>query len=157
MKKFLPKTIKNPQGFTLIELMVVISIIAILSIIGIALYTNVQKNARDARRKADIDAIANALEVNYSDSGGKYTALATSQFSSGTFPKDPMDAATTCLDSYCGYCGISDSTTGAACSASNISTTVPVSATAGLTKWAVCANLETAVNGSNHYCKSSVR
>ena len=50
MKKFLPKLKTNPLGFTLVELLVVVAIIAVLSVIGITIFTGVQKNARDARR-----------------------------------------------------------------------------------------------------------
>lgn len=59
------------KGFTLIELLVVISIIAILSVIGITVFSNVQKGARDAKRRGDIDAIAKALEI-YKSVNGSY-------------------------------------------------------------------------------------
>lgn len=52
----------NKKGFTLIELMVVIAIIAILSVIGITVFSSVQKSARDAKRRLDGKAIALALE-----------------------------------------------------------------------------------------------
>lgn len=50
------------EGFTLVELLVVISIIAILAVIGITVFSNVQKGARDARRGGDLHAISLALE-----------------------------------------------------------------------------------------------
>ncbi len=88
MKKFLPKSINNPRGFTLIELLVVISIIALLSVIGVTVFSGVQKTARDSKRKGDIDAVAKALEVNYSN--GVYpTTLTTTYFAGGTVPTDP--------------------------------------------------------------------
>lgn len=59
------------KGFTLIELLVVISIIAILSLIGITVFTGVQKNARDAKRRGDMKAISNALE-QYKAVNNKY-------------------------------------------------------------------------------------
>ncbi len=94
MKKFLPKTVNNPQGFTLVELLVVISIIAVLSVIGITVFTGVQKNARDAKRKADIEAIANAMEKNYnSGSANPYSALVVTDFSDAKLPKDPQTSA----------------------------------------------------------------
>ncbi len=63
---------KSARGFTLIELLVVIAIIAILSVIGFTVFTNVQKSARDAKRKADFDAIYKALEIYYYQNGSKY-------------------------------------------------------------------------------------
>src|SRR3990167_4965724 len=94
MKKLLPKSINNPKGFTLVELLVVISIIAILSVIGITVFTGVQKNARDGRRKSDLEAISKALEVNYNSSTGAYpAALSTTYFSSGIIPTDPKGAS----------------------------------------------------------------
>lgn len=87
MKKFLPTT-----GFTLVELLVVVTIIAILSVIGVAIFTNTQKSTRDARRKADIDAIASAYEVTHTSSTGKYRPLVAGDFSSGALPQDPINS-----------------------------------------------------------------
>ena len=93
MRKFLPRTAFNPQGFTLIELLVVISIIAILSVGGVTVFTGTQKNSRDARRKADIDSISNALEANFtSGSATPYAALAGTMFGGGTVPADPQNS-----------------------------------------------------------------
>lgn len=70
-------------GFTLIELLVVISIIAILSVIGMAVYSKVQQNARDAKRRGDIQAIATAYEI-YKSVKGHYPL-----FSTTTCPGEP--------------------------------------------------------------------
>lgn len=89
MKKFLPKTKNNSSGFTLVELLVVVSIIAILSVIGIVIFTGVQKNSRDARRKADIDAIATALESDFATNNRtQYQVVTSGLFTSG-IPTDP--------------------------------------------------------------------
>lgn len=88
MKRLLPKSVNNPQGFTLIELMIVVAIIAVLSLIAINVYGNIQQRGRDARRKSDIAAIANAMEVSKASSAN-YIALAATQFSSNTIPADP--------------------------------------------------------------------
>lgn len=87
--KLLPKFKNNPRGFTLIELLVVVAIIAILSLIGLTLFSGVQKSARDAKRKGDIDAIAKALEANYSSATATYPAPTDAMFASGGLPKDP--------------------------------------------------------------------
>jgi len=54
------------QGFTLLELLVVISIIGILIALGVASYSVAQKKGRDARRSGDLKAIQNAMEECYS-------------------------------------------------------------------------------------------
>lgn len=79
--------VKYVYGFTLIELLVVISILAILGVIGLVVYSNVQSSVQDARRKADINQIARAYEVNYSN--GQYQALTGTSFSSGQIPIPP--------------------------------------------------------------------
>lgn len=57
------------KGFTLIEILVVISIIAILAGIGISVFSGVQKNNRDQARIRDLQAIKQALELYRSDNG----------------------------------------------------------------------------------------
>lgn len=56
-------------GFTLVEMLVVISIIAILSTILAGGYSNSQKNARDATRKINLKSISDALNSYYADYG----------------------------------------------------------------------------------------
>ncbi len=66
--------IKNwKPGFTLIELLVVISIIGILAAFIVASFTSAQMKSRDARRKADLDAVKKALVLISNDcTGGGY-------------------------------------------------------------------------------------
>ena len=54
------------KGFTLIELMVVISLISIIATFSISNYTQVQKQGRDAKRKTDLNQVKLALEFYYS-------------------------------------------------------------------------------------------
>lgn len=53
---------KSRKGFTLIEILVTLSIIATLSIIGFAAFRIVLQNARDARRSTDLRLVQGALE-----------------------------------------------------------------------------------------------
>jgi len=59
----------HSRGFTLIELMVVISIIGILSSIVVAGLNGARESARDVRRISDIKNIELALSLYYSDNG----------------------------------------------------------------------------------------
>lgn len=59
----------NKWGFTLIEILVAITIIGILATIGLRSFTGAQTKSRDARRKSDLAAIQKALEVYYNDFG----------------------------------------------------------------------------------------
>jgi prepilin-type N-terminal cleavage/methylation domain-containing protein len=63
------KKINKNRGFTLVELLVVISIIAILSSVLATGYVTSQKNARDAARKLNLKSIADALNMYYNDYG----------------------------------------------------------------------------------------
>jgi prepilin-type N-terminal cleavage/methylation domain-containing protein len=51
------------KGFTFIELLVVITIMAVIFAAGIVSYTTISKNSRDARRMSDLEAIRQALEM----------------------------------------------------------------------------------------------
>lgn len=60
---------KSRSGFTVVELIVVIVVIGILAAFVIILYSGVQKQARDDRRRTDIATIQKAMELYYSDNG----------------------------------------------------------------------------------------
>ena len=53
------------QGFTLLELLVTISIIGILMAIGSVSFSTAQKKGRDSRRQGDMTAIQKSLEQCY--------------------------------------------------------------------------------------------
>lgn len=63
------RTYAYKQGFTIVELLVVIVIIGILAAISVVAYNGVLAKARDAQRSQDIQAIAKALEMYYIDNG----------------------------------------------------------------------------------------
>lgn len=95
------------KGFTLIELMVVISIIGILVAIGAVSYRKTYQLTRDSRRKADLAQIQQALE-SYRTENGTYpstnswkSSLSPTYLS--TIPTDPKtgsDYSYTQIDSY---------------------------------------------------------
>lgn len=153
MKKYLPKSFNNPHlGFTLVELLVVVAIIAILAVIGLTIFSNLQKGARDARRKGDIDSISQAMEANYGKTtSGTYDAMADGMFASGKVPTDPINTGTTCSANNCKYC------VRATAGACTTETTVAVGVPASGTSYNVCASLEsnTGPGGTAFYCKSA--
>jgi len=61
------------KGFTLVELLVTITIIGILASIGLNTFTSAQKKSRDAKRKAHLRQIVDALEA-YNNDNGEYPA-----------------------------------------------------------------------------------
>lgn len=56
--------LKN-KGFTIIELLIVIVIIAILATIGVVAYGGVQQNARDSKRKSDVSSLHTGIEAYF--------------------------------------------------------------------------------------------
>jgi len=90
---------KKNFGFTLFELLVVISIIGILVAVTTAAYSASQKRARDARRMEDMQMLQKSLEQCYALSG----SYPDPPYSSGSltcsgtviirqFPVDPKNA-----------------------------------------------------------------
>lgn len=60
---------KSSSAFTIIELIAVITVIAILVAATIVSYNGIQGRSRDATRRSDVANIAKALEQYYSDNG----------------------------------------------------------------------------------------
>ncbi len=92
------KTIKKVQsGFTIIELLIVIAVIAILALLTINNYVGVQAKGRDANRLSDINNIKDKLEEYYNENSGY-----PNTFTATTFPgidgeslKDPKGQSIT--------------------------------------------------------------
>jgi prepilin-type N-terminal cleavage/methylation domain-containing protein len=61
---------KNSKGFTIVELLIVIVVIAILAALVLNSFRGVQERARDTKRRTDVNAQASQLEVYYTDNGG---------------------------------------------------------------------------------------
>jgi len=57
------------KGFTVVELLIVIVVIAILAAISIVAYNGIQKRGRDSNRVSDISAIEKSIRLYGADSG----------------------------------------------------------------------------------------
>lgn len=105
------------KAFTLIELLITISIIGILASLTLASYNGAQQKARDGVRKQDLAQVKRALELAKSDcrsgafypypSGGTYSALKTflQQGSAANsymnpVPDDPKNSGSNVYDYY---------------------------------------------------------
>lgn len=76
---------KNRSGFTLVELIITVSIISVLAAFGYTIYANAQAHARDGRRKGDIREIQKALEqYNAASGNNSYPATQADLYSSAT-------------------------------------------------------------------------
>jgi fimbrial protein pilin len=97
------KNIKN-QGFTLVELLIVIVIIAILTVVSLVAYNGLQNQAKTSAAKSAADAVAkkaelyNTAESSYPADLGKLTDAAksgepyyldTKTVNAGTFATPP--------------------------------------------------------------------
>ncbi len=67
--------IRKSKGFTLVELLIVISIIGVLTTLLMANFIGVRQRARDAQRKSDLRQIQSAMELFRSDQGSYPTAI----------------------------------------------------------------------------------
>jgi prepilin-type N-terminal cleavage/methylation domain-containing protein len=72
-------------GFTLIELLVVISIIGILATLIMARFGGVEKSARDAKRKSDLNQYRIAIENAASRTNGLYLYVMSETIAPTTF------------------------------------------------------------------------
>ncbi len=88
--------IRSAAGFTLIELMVVMSLIVLLASIGLATYTNSVTRSKEAVLKEDLFRMRDALDQYYADKN-KYPASLDALISEKylrTLPVDPFTQST---------------------------------------------------------------
>lgn len=93
---------KIQKGFTLVELMVVMAIIAILSTAGISQYGRFIKSARDTTRVADLNAL-NIVILDSIQATGIVPATVDDFINkikevAGKEIVDPLDGSTACLE-----------------------------------------------------------
>jgi prepilin-type N-terminal cleavage/methylation domain-containing protein len=65
---------KKQSAFTLIEVLVVATILGVLLSIAVVSFSNAQKKSRDARRKADLETVRQGL-ILYRQDNGSYGSI----------------------------------------------------------------------------------
>jgi prepilin-type N-terminal cleavage/methylation domain-containing protein len=65
---------KKQQGFTIVELLIVIVVIGILAALVITTFNGIQQKGRDTERQTDIKALHGQLEAYYAQNG-RYPTL----------------------------------------------------------------------------------
>ena len=95
---------RSTKGFTLIELIVSVTIISVLVAAGAVSYTSVTRRSRDAKRQSDVEQLRSALEMFRADFGyypptgsGSWTAASnlSGDLVTTYMPAIPTDPKTT--------------------------------------------------------------
>jgi len=89
--------IKHARGWTLVELLIVISLISILATIGLASYRNSVTASKEAILKTDLFRMRDAIDQYYADKG-EYPATLDALVSEGYLRKIPDDPFTRAAD-----------------------------------------------------------
>ena len=97
------RRISSPEsripGFTLIELMIVMSLIVILASIGLAIYTNSVTKAKESVLKEDLFRMRDAIDQYYSDKA-KYPSSLQDLVSEKYLRSIPVDPFTNSADTW---------------------------------------------------------
>jgi general secretion pathway protein G len=94
-----PKRRRREGGFTLVELLIVISLISILAAMGLVQYKNSVTAAREATLKTNLFRMRDAIDQYYADKG-KYPSALDSLVTDGYLRRVPEDPFTKSADSW---------------------------------------------------------
>lgn len=89
----------NARGFTLVELLIVISLISILAAMGLVQYRNSVQSAKESVLKTDLFRMRDAIDQYYADKG-KYPSSLDSLVSDGYMRRLPEDPITKSADTW---------------------------------------------------------
>ena len=90
---------RGQRGFTLVELLVVISMISILAAMGIVQYKNSVQRTRETTLRHDLFQMRDVIDQYYADKG-KYPSSLDALVSDGYMRKVPVDPITNSTDTW---------------------------------------------------------
>jgi general secretion pathway protein G len=93
------KTGNRAKGFTLVELLIVISLISILAAMGLVQYKNSVTSTKESVLRTDLFRMRDAIDQYYADKG-KYPSALDSLVSEGYMRKIPEDPITKSADTW---------------------------------------------------------
>jgi general secretion pathway protein G len=95
----MPNQRLRERGFTLVELLIVISLISILAAMGLVQYKNSVTSTKESVLRTDLFRMRDAIDQYYADKG-KYPSALDSLVSEGYMRKIPEDPITKSSDSW---------------------------------------------------------
>lgn len=82
---------ETEKGFTLIEVMIAVVIIAILATVVNPQFKNLVRKAKETKLKENLSIIRNAVDVEYTKNNGRYPEEITLElFKEKRIPEDPI-------------------------------------------------------------------
>jgi general secretion pathway protein G len=90
---------KKQRGFTLIEVLIVITLVVVLASVGLATYTNSVRRAREATLKENLFRMRDAMDQYYADKN-KWPAALQDLVSDGYLRQIPEDPFTKSADTW---------------------------------------------------------
>jgi general secretion pathway protein G len=91
--------VASPRGFTLIEILVVLTLIVVLASMGMSSYTNSVRHAREAVLKEDLFRMRDAIDQFYADKT-KYPQSLQDLVTDGYLREIPKDPITNSADTW---------------------------------------------------------
>jgi general secretion pathway protein G len=95
----MPNQRLRERGFTLVELLIVISLISILAAMGLVQYKNSVTSTKESVLRTDLFRMRDAIDQYYADKG-KYPSALDSLVSEGYMRKIPEDPITKSSDTW---------------------------------------------------------
>lgn len=99
MRRRISESIRSPRGFTLLELMIVLSLIVLLASIGLMQYNSTVQRGREAVLAENLYRMRDAIDQFHVDKG-KYPADISELVSAGYLRSIPLDPMTNSAESW---------------------------------------------------------